>query len=131
LWLASGHRKYTESDVRRLYRIRALQALGLSLAAVAQALEKPEDDITAFRALLRQQLLQVQQQVQQLKALKNHLAQLLSRMDGPAMPRGPSHGDGFYRRSRSGNLLERGPVASVVALWLVASGYVGRSLAGI
>ncbi|MDR6639720.1 hypothetical protein J2Y68_003381 [Paenarthrobacter nitroguajacolicus] len=50
-------------------------------------MEKPEDDITAFRALLRQQLLQVQQQVRQLKALKNHLAQLLSRMDGPAMPR--------------------------------------------
>ena len=36
-----GHRRYTGQDVRRLYRIRALQMLGLPLADIGAALEAP------------------------------------------------------------------------------------------
>jgi DNA-binding transcriptional MerR regulator len=82
----AGHRRYTESDLRRLYRIRALQTLGLPLAAVASALESPDDDVTTLRTLLQQQLAHVQQHVQQVQALQDRLRQLLSRLDGTVMP---------------------------------------------
>lgn len=83
---SSGHRRYSEGDLRRLYRIRSLQMLGLPLAAVGQALETPEGDLESLRGLLQQQLVQVREHAQQLQALQNRLGELLSRMDGHAMP---------------------------------------------
>ncbi|MFI6739357.1 MerR family transcriptional regulator [Nonomuraea sp. NPDC050451] len=38
---ASGHRRYTEADLRRLYRVRALRGLGLSLEEIAEVLNNP------------------------------------------------------------------------------------------
>ena len=54
---ASGHRRYTEEDVRRLYRIRALQMFGLPLADIGAALGNPADDMGSLRTLLERQLL--------------------------------------------------------------------------
>lgn len=82
----SGHRRYSEGDLRRLYRIRSLQMLGLPLAAIGKALQTPEDDPESLRGLLQQQLVHVQEHAQQLQALQNRLGELLSRMDGHAMP---------------------------------------------
>ncbi|MFE4194510.1 MerR family transcriptional regulator [Paenarthrobacter sp. NPDC056912] len=82
---ATGHRRYTEGDLRRLYRIRALQSLGLPLAEVAEALDAP-DDATTLRNLLQEQLTRVQQQARQVQALQDRLGGLLSLMDVDAMP---------------------------------------------
>ena len=53
---ASGHRRYTEHDVRRLYRVRALRTLGLSLEEIAGVLADSEGDLAAMRDLLTAQL---------------------------------------------------------------------------
>ncbi|WP_155341076.1 MerR family transcriptional regulator [Acrocarpospora corrugata] len=52
----SGHRRYTEHDLRRLYRIRALTALGLSLDEISSVLADQSDDLTALHTLLTTQL---------------------------------------------------------------------------
>lgn len=78
---ASGHRRYTEEDVRRLYRIRALQMLGLPLADIGAALATPADDMASLRALLEQQLLHMSRQAEQVHAVQDRLRDLLSRID--------------------------------------------------
>lgn len=88
---ASGHRRYTEDDVRRLYRIRALQMLGLPLADIGAALATPADDMASLRILLEQQLLHMSRHAEQVHAVQNRLRDLLSRLDhsrseGAAMP---------------------------------------------
>jgi DNA-binding transcriptional MerR regulator len=88
---AFGHRRYTEEDVRRLYRIRALQMLGLPLADVGAALATPADDMASLRILLEQQLLHMSRHAEQVQAVQNRLRDLLSRIDssrieGAAMP---------------------------------------------
>ena len=88
---ASGHRRYTEEDVRRLYRIRALQMLGLALADIGAALATPADDMASLRALLERQLLHMSRHAEQVQAVQNRLRDLLSRLDisrieGAAMP---------------------------------------------
>ena len=65
---ASGHRRYTGQDVRRLYRIRTLQMLGLPLADIGAALESPADDLTSLRILLEGQLLHVRRHAEQVRA---------------------------------------------------------------
>src|SRR5213592_1835063 len=35
----AGHRRYSETDVRRLYQVVALRSLGVPLARIARALE--------------------------------------------------------------------------------------------
>jgi DNA-binding transcriptional MerR regulator len=88
---ASGHRRYTEDDVRRLYRIRALQMLGLPLADIGAALATPADDMASLCILLEQQLLHMSRHAEQVHAVQNRLRHLLSRLDnsrseGAAMP---------------------------------------------
>jgi DNA-binding transcriptional MerR regulator len=88
---ASGHRRYTEEDVRRLYRIRALQMLGLPLAEIGAALATPADDMASLRALLERQLRHVSRHAEQVQSVQNRLRDLLSRLDisrteGAAMP---------------------------------------------
>ena len=88
---ASGHRRYTEEDVRRLYRIRALQMLGLALADIGAALATPADDMASLRILLEQQLLHMSRYAEQVQAVQDRLRDLLSRIDssrieGAAMP---------------------------------------------
>ena len=83
---AAGHRRYVEDDVRRLYRIKALQMLGLPLASIGAALEKPEDNPTSLRDLLQEQLAHIRNHAEQVQALQNRLTDLLMQIDGPAMP---------------------------------------------
>ena len=93
---AFGHRRYTEEDVRRLYRIRALQMLGLPLADIGAVLGTAADDMASLRTLLERQLQYTRRQAEQVQAVQDRLRDLLSRIDpsrndpsrndGPAMP---------------------------------------------
>src|SRR6478735_6038345 len=83
---ASGHRRYIEEDVRRLYRIRSLQMLGLPLAEIGAALGTPADDMGSLRTLLERQLLHLRQHAEQVQAVQDRIRDLLSRIDGAAMP---------------------------------------------
>jgi DNA-binding transcriptional MerR regulator len=67
---ASGHRRYTEPDLRRLYRVRALRALGLSLKEIAGVLAGTADDLGTMRGLLAGQLHRLEEHEQQIQRLK-------------------------------------------------------------
>ncbi|HEY1155870.1 MAG: MerR family DNA-binding transcriptional regulator [Pseudarthrobacter sp.] len=82
---AAGHRRYEEDDVRTLYRIKALQMLGLPLSAIADALGNP-NDAASLRGILEQQLDHVRQHARQVRLLEERLVELLARTDGPVMP---------------------------------------------
>ncbi|GAA5201807.1 hypothetical protein GCM10023346_47060 [Arthrobacter gyeryongensis] len=81
----SGHRRYSEEDVRRLYRIRALRALGLSLEQVREVLAASPDDAGAVRRLLASQLSALRDQAEQALRLQRQIQTLLDNM-GDAMP---------------------------------------------
>jgi DNA-binding transcriptional MerR regulator len=51
----AGHRRYVEADVRRLYRVRTLCGMGLSLDEVAVVLRNAGDDLDSLRGLLTAQ----------------------------------------------------------------------------
>ncbi len=81
---ASGHRRYTGADVRRLYRIRALRGLGLALEEIARALG--DTDVPAMRELLAAQLRDLEAQARQAARLRDQLHGLLDRLDRAVMP---------------------------------------------
>ncbi|WP_067179515.1 MerR family transcriptional regulator [Microtetraspora niveoalba] len=83
---ASGHRRYTERDLRRLYRVRALRALGLSLDEVAGVLDDSGDEPEAMRALLAAQLRDLEERAGQIALLMDRIQGLLRRLDGRSMP---------------------------------------------
>lgn len=83
---ASGHRRYTVGDVRRLYRVRALRALGLTLPEIAAALAASTDDLGTLRALLTDQLADLRERSAQLRQLEGQVRELLSRLDDGATP---------------------------------------------
>ncbi|GAB3982718.1 MerR family transcriptional regulator [Plantactinospora veratri] len=83
---SSGHRRYTEGDLRRLYRIRALRGLGLSLEEVAAALAGAADDLTGMRELLAAQLRGLAAQAARLGQLTERLRGLLDQLDAASMP---------------------------------------------
>ncbi|WP_346055460.1 MerR family transcriptional regulator [Amycolatopsis dongchuanensis] len=78
---AAGHRRYTREDVRRLYRVRTLRSLGLSLEEIAAALAAAPDDASALRPLLTAQLRALEEQAERLRHLTGHVAGLLDRLD--------------------------------------------------
>lgn len=82
---ASGHRRYTERDLRRLYRIRALQALGLSLDDVADTLAGP-DDLTGLRDVLTAQAQGIADQITRLTAIRDRITELLHQIDARQAP---------------------------------------------
>jgi DNA-binding transcriptional MerR regulator len=45
----AGHRRYVEADVRRLYRVRTLCGMGLSLDEVSVVLRNAGDDLDSLR----------------------------------------------------------------------------------
>jgi DNA-binding transcriptional MerR regulator len=67
----AGYRLYGEAEVERLYRIRALRSLGLSLAEVTQIL-----DGLPLREVLARQLEHVEQTLTQLRRLRGRLERL-------------------------------------------------------
>ncbi|MEU7745522.1 MerR family transcriptional regulator [Nonomuraea sp. NPDC049158] len=83
---ASGHRRYTEADLRQLYRVRALRGLGLSLEEIANVLRRPADDLTAMRDLLGAQLAELELQSARMAQLKTKIGGLLGLLDQSVMP---------------------------------------------
>jgi DNA-binding transcriptional MerR regulator len=82
----SGHRRYTGEDLRRLYRIRALQTLGLPLAQIRGVLADSGDDLASLRELLRQQLAALTEQAGQIRLLQHQIQELLGRTEEPSLP---------------------------------------------
>jgi DNA-binding transcriptional MerR regulator len=83
---ASGHRRYTDGDLRRLYRIRALRALGMSLEEIAGALADSTDDLVTMHGLLTAQLRDLQEQGERIHQLQHRIRGLLQQLDQAAMP---------------------------------------------
>jgi DNA-binding transcriptional MerR regulator len=81
---ASGHRRYTGEDVRRLYRIRALRGLGLPLEEIARALG--ESDVASLRELLAAQLRDLDAHAEAVRRLSDQLQVLLGRLDESGAP---------------------------------------------
>ncbi|HEY4454313.1 MAG TPA: MerR family transcriptional regulator [Pseudonocardiaceae bacterium] len=72
---AAGHRRYLEADVRRLYRVRALCGLGLSLEEVSTVLH---DDPDSLRDLLTAQLADLEIQADRIEQSANRIRALLA-----------------------------------------------------
>ncbi|GAB3399515.1 MerR family transcriptional regulator [Flindersiella endophytica] len=83
---AAGHRRYTEADVRRLYRVRALAGLGLSLDEVAVALTQAATDIEGLRDLLTAQLAALDARAAQLEDLRGRVQVLLNQLNDDTLP---------------------------------------------
>ncbi len=81
---AYGHRRYTAADVRRLYRLRALRGLGLSLEEIAGVLA--DDDPLAMRGLLAAQLRELDGQAEQIGRVRDRVHELLRRLETGEMP---------------------------------------------
>ncbi|MFB4263532.1 MerR family transcriptional regulator [Nonomuraea sp. GTA35] len=82
----SGHRRYTEADLRRLYRVRALRGLGLTLEEIGRILDRPSDDLTALRALLGAQLAELDLQAARIGQLRERIGGLVALLDRAVMP---------------------------------------------
>src|SRR4051812_25105900 len=70
----AGHRRYSDGDVARLYRIVALRGLGLSLDEVAAALESEGPDL---RTAVAAHLARVDEEVASLRELRRRLRGIL------------------------------------------------------
>jgi MerR family transcriptional regulator, thiopeptide resistance regulator len=80
----AGHRRYSDEDVRRVYRIVALRRLGLSLEAVGAALAAEGEDL---RAAVAAHLARVEEQLAAQGELRRRLLGILDafdRLDGPS-----------------------------------------------
>jgi MerR family transcriptional regulator, thiopeptide resistance regulator len=73
---ATGHRRYTADDVRRLYRIRALRHLGVPLDRIAAALDTGD-----LRAVLTAQLADLDTRARHLDDLRRQVRGLLDNTD--------------------------------------------------
>jgi MerR family transcriptional regulator, thiopeptide resistance regulator len=83
---ASGHRRYTEHDLRRLYRVRTLRALGLSLEEISGVLATSADDLVSMRDLLTTQLRKLGEHAARIEQLQSQILGLLSSIDDSSMP---------------------------------------------
>jgi DNA-binding transcriptional MerR regulator len=83
---ASGHRRYTELDVRRLYQIRALRTLGVSLKEIASVLADSTGGLGPMRDLLAEQLRGLEVHAAQVQQLTQQLRGLLGQIDRASMP---------------------------------------------
>ncbi|HEX5407108.1 MAG TPA: MerR family transcriptional regulator [Pseudonocardiaceae bacterium] len=80
---SAGHRRYSGRDVRRLYRIRALCTLGLSLEDIADVLT---DDLAGLRDLLAAQLTDVTTRAARLVEMRDRIGDLLQQIDANRLP---------------------------------------------
>lgn len=83
---SSGHRRYTEDDLRRLYRVRALRALGMPLEEIKGVLDASPEDLAEMRRLLTAQLDRLTAQMERLQRLIEQIGGLLPRLDAGSMP---------------------------------------------
>lgn len=82
----AGHRRYTEADLRQLYRVRALRGLGMSLEEIKDALEDSADDLATMRRLLSAQLSELKLQAGLINRLSQQIHGLLQQLDTASMP---------------------------------------------
>jgi MerR family transcriptional regulator, thiopeptide resistance regulator len=82
----SGHRRYSGDDVRRLYRVRALTQLGLSLEEVAAVLDRGTEDLSTLRNLLHAQLADLEVRARQLNEVRRRVEGLVEQLDGESVP---------------------------------------------
>jgi MerR family transcriptional regulator, thiopeptide resistance regulator len=82
----AGHRRYTAQDVRRLYRVRALTQLGLSLDEVATVLRSGTEDLTTLRDLLTTQLADLDAKARRIDEVRQRVLGLVEQLDGDTMP---------------------------------------------
>jgi MerR family transcriptional regulator, thiopeptide resistance regulator len=83
---AAGHRRYTGRDLRRLYRIGALRALGLSLEEIAGVLAEPAEDLTGLREALTARLDALRAHAERVRRLQMLVGGLLDRLDDAPAP---------------------------------------------
>ncbi|WP_432973782.1 MerR family transcriptional regulator [Dactylosporangium sp. CA-233914] len=81
----AGHRRYTDPDVRRLYRLRALHLLGLPLEEIRTVLNTA-DDSAALRQILVAQLADLDARAAGIAELRGRIQALLEQVDGSGMP---------------------------------------------
>lgn len=79
----AGYRLYDRSDVARLHRIQALRGLGLSLAETGIMLDGDGADL---RAVIRQQISGIEQQLTRAAALRDRLTALDAQLAGDNEP---------------------------------------------
>ncbi|MEV5407652.1 MerR family transcriptional regulator [Thermopolyspora sp. NPDC052614] len=82
----SGHRRYTEDDLRKVHRIRALRNLGLSLEDIASVFSEPPGDLTTLRDLLDVRLAEIELGIARLMQVKEQITGLLALTDRPDAP---------------------------------------------
>lgn len=82
----AGHRRYVEADIRRLYRVRALCGLGLSLEEVAAMLSEKVEDLGSLRDLLTAQLANLELQAGRIAESAQRIRGLLDRLATAVMP---------------------------------------------
>ncbi|MGC9665204.1 MerR family transcriptional regulator [Planosporangium sp. 12N6] len=75
---AAGHLRYTAADVRRLYGVRALRQLGLSLSEIAGALDRTGDDPAGLRHVLTAQVHRLRTQAERITRLQARLGDLVA-----------------------------------------------------
>ncbi|MFE9749589.1 MerR family transcriptional regulator [Saccharothrix saharensis] len=81
----SGHRRYTEADLHRLYQIRLLRQLGMSLDEIGDVLADTVDPAPLARVLAGH-LERLDEQVWRLNALRRQTRGLLAQLTGPTRP---------------------------------------------
>jgi DNA-binding transcriptional MerR regulator len=79
----AGHRRYSDADVQRLYRIVALRRLGLPLTDVAAALGREGPDL---RAAVAAHIGRLDDEIEVRTALRRRLAGILAAIDRPDGP---------------------------------------------
>ncbi|TWP49577.1 MerR family transcriptional regulator [Lentzea tibetensis] len=76
----AGHRRYTEADLVRLYRVRGLRQLGLSLEEIAAALDSGD-----LRSLLTAQLAVLDVQANRIAEMRDQIRGLVDQPDAARM----------------------------------------------
>lgn len=79
----SGHRRYAEEDVRRLYRIVALRQLGLRLDEIAAVLDHAERSLTET---VRRHLARVECDLEHQQRLRDRLIRILDTLERSREP---------------------------------------------
>jgi DNA-binding transcriptional MerR regulator len=82
----AGHRRYTATDLHRLYRVRALRRFGLSLEEIASVLRDSTEDLTTLHDLLATQLAELDIHANRISQLRQQIADLLGKLDRSIVP---------------------------------------------
>ena len=77
----SSHRRYTEDDLRRLHRVRALRELAMPLEEIGDVLGGSPEDLAGVRLLLAAHLDELTAQADRLRQLIGQISALLELLD--------------------------------------------------